>query len=177
MEELIAKRYVKALKEGIDPASIQAVSDIFSALSDSFKDEKFTTVVTNPNVSIADKSSILLEAVKPAKSEQLDNFIKLLVQNKRVEIIPAISEVLKKEIAISTKTFEGTVYCDSELDAKVIGDLSSGLSKKFDSAITLNFEKNDFNGIKVAVEGLGVEINFSKDRINNQIIQHIIKAI
>jgi F-type H+-transporting ATPase subunit delta len=37
--------------------------------------------------------------------------------------------------------------------------------------------KNDFNGIKVAVEGLGIEINFSKDRIDSQIIEHIIKAI
>lgn len=177
MEELIAKRYVKALKEGIDSASMQAVSDLFSALSDSFKDEKFIQVVTNPNVAVEDKSSILLEAVKPAKSEKLDNFIKLLVQNKRIEVIPAISEVLKKEIANTTKTFEGTVYSDTKLDSKVISDLSSGLSKKFDSTITLNFEKNDFNGIKVAVDGLGVEINFSKDRISNQIIQHIIKAI
>ncbi|MEJ2413734.1 MAG: F0F1 ATP synthase subunit delta [Sulfurimonas sp.] len=177
MEELIAKRYVKALKEGIDSASMQAASDVFSALSNSFKDEKFITVVTNPDVATEDKSNILLEAVKPAKSEELDNFIKLLVQNRRIEIIPAISQELKKDIANSTKTFEGTVYSDSELDAKVISDLSSGLSKKFDSTITLNFVKNDFNGIKVAVEGLGVEINFSKDRINNQIIQHIIKAI
>ena len=59
----------------------------------------------------------------------------------------------------------------------MISDLSSGLSKKFDSTISLNFVKNDFNGIKVTVEGLGIEINFSKDRIDNQIIQHIIKAI
>ena len=65
--------------------------------------------------------------------------------------------MLKKEIANTTKTFEGTVYSDTKLDSKVISDLSSGLSKKFDSTITLNFEKNDFNGIKVAVDGLGVE--------------------
>ncbi|WP_304543094.1 F0F1 ATP synthase subunit delta [Sulfurimonas microaerophilic] len=177
MEELIAKRYVKALKDGVDLASIEAISDVFSALSDSFKDDKFIKIVTNPDVTIEDKSNILLEAVKPANSEKLNNFVKLLVENKRIEVIPAISVELKKDIANSTKTYEGTVFSDSELDSKVISDLSSGLSKKFDSTITLNFVKNDFNGIKVAVDGLGVEINFSKDRIDNQIIQHIIKAI
>ncbi len=177
MEELIAKRYVKALKEGNDVASMEAMSDVFSVLSDSFKDEKFVNIVANPNVALEDKSNILLEAVKPANSEQLNNFVKLLVQNRRIQIIPAISAELKKDIANSTKTFEGTVYSDSDLDSKVISDLSSGLSKKFDSTISLNFVKSDFNGIKVAVEGLGIEINFSKDRIDNQIIQHIIKAI
>ena len=60
---------------------------------------------------------------------------------------------------------------------KLIEDLSAGLSKKFDSKISLHAVKNDFNGIKVDVEGLGIEINFSKDRIDSQIIEHIIKAI
>lgn len=177
MEELIAKRYVKALKEGNDIASMQTMSDVFAVLSDSFKDKKFVNVVTNPNVTKEDKTTILLEAVKPANSEKLNNFVKLLVQNGRISVIPAISAVLKKDIANSTKTYEGTVYSDSELDAQVISNLGGGLSKKFDSTIALNFVKNDFNGIKVTVEGLGVEINFSKDRISNQIIEHIIKAI
>ena len=33
------------------------------------------------------------------------------------------------------------------------------------------------NGIKVDVADLGVEINFSKSRINSQIVEHIVKAI
>ena len=56
MEELVAKRYVKALVEGSDVASMEAMSDVFSVLSDSFKDEKFVNVVTNPNVTSEDKS-------------------------------------------------------------------------------------------------------------------------
>jgi len=58
-----------------------------------------------------------------------------------------------------------------------VNELSSGLNKKFNSTITLTFVKNDFNGIKVEVVGLGIEINFSKDRIDSQMIEHIIKAI
>ncbi|MFT7859321.1 MAG: F0F1 ATP synthase subunit delta [Sulfurimonas sp.] len=177
MEELIAKRYVKALKESSDAASMEAISNVFSALSDSFKDEKFLNIVTNPNVTIEEKSNLLLEAVKPADSEKLNNFVKLLAEHRRVEIIPAISDVLKKDIADTTKTYEGTVYSDSDVDAKVVSELGSGLSKKFDASISLDFVKNDFNGIKVAVDGLGIEIDFSKERVNSQMIQHIIKAI
>jgi F-type H+-transporting ATPase subunit delta len=177
MEELIAKRYIKALKGEFDLETVQNISSLFDVLADSFKDDKFVSIIVNPEVKAEEKSAILLEAVKPAKSDKVDNFIKLLVENRRIEIIPAIAKELKRDIANTTKTYEGVVYSDSDIDAKVINELAAGLSKKFDSTISFTFVKNDFNGIKVEVEGLGIEINFSKDRIDSQIIEHIIKAI
>ncbi|MEA3371649.1 MAG: F0F1 ATP synthase subunit delta [Campylobacterota bacterium] len=177
MEELIAKRYIKALKSNSDLESMTNITTVFSALADSFKDEKFVQVIDNPNVQSAQKQEILLEAVKSAKSNQIDNLIKLLVENKRINIIPAIAVELVKDVANSTKTYTGVISSNSDIDVKVVAELSSGLSKRFDANITLTSIKNDFNGIKVDVEGLGIEINFSKDRIDSQIIEHIIKAI
>lgn len=177
MENIIAKRYIKALKEGADIAQMENMTMIFSTLSESFKDKKFVQIIDSPNVSFSDKSTILLQAVESAKSEKINNFIKLLVENKRINIIPAIAEALRKDVALSTKTYEGIVYSNNDIDTKTVQELSSGLSKKFDSKISLVFIKNNFDGIKVNVEDLGIEINFSKTRINNQIIEHIIKAI
>jgi len=177
MEELIAKRYIKALKANADLESMKEMSTVFSTLAQSFKNDKFLNIIDNPNVNVKDKSTILLDAVKQANSSKIDNFIKLLVENKRISIIPAIANELQKDIADSTKTYEGVVYSDTNIDTKLIEDLSAGLGKKFNATITLKSVKNDFNGIKVDVEGLGIEINFSKDRIDSQIIEHIIKAI
>jgi F-type H+-transporting ATPase subunit delta len=177
MEELIAKRYIKAVNDGADIASIQNMSDIFSTLAESFKDEKFLQIIESSNVTMSDKSDILLDAVKSANSSKVNNLIKLLVEKRRISIIPAIAKELKKDLAASTKTYSGIIYSDSEIDAKVMKELSDGLSKKFDSTISLDFVKNDFNGIRVDVNDLGVEINFSKDRINSQMIEHIVKAI
>ena len=177
MEELIAKRYIKAMTSGSDTASIQNMTDVFSVLAEAFKDEKFVQIIDSPNVSTNEKSEILLESVKSADSGQINNLIKLLVENKRINIIPAIAQELRKDLCASTKTYEGLVYSDSEIDAKTMEELSNGLSKKFDANISLVFVKNDFNGIKVDVEDLGVEINFSNTRINSQMIEHIVKAI
>ena len=177
MEELIAKKYIKALKQGSDLESMKNITELFSVLANSFSDEKFVGIVSNPHVSAKDKSEILLDAVKSASSDNVNNLIKLLVENKRINIIPAIAQELKKDIANSTKTYDGVIYSDSDIDTKVITELGNGLNKKFDSTITLAFVKNDFNGIKVEVAGLGIEINLSKDRIDSQIIEHIIKAI
>ena len=177
MEELIAKRYIKAIANASDMESMQNLTDIFSVLADSFKNEKFVQIIDNPNVSTKDKTEILLEAVASANSNSVNNLIKLLIENKRINIIPAIAQELRKEIANLSKTYEGVVYSNSKIDAKTIKELSSGLSKKFDATISLKYINDDFDGIKVGVEDLGIEINFSKQRINSQIIEHIVKAI
>ncbi len=177
MEKLIAKRYIKALKDGSDAEAVKNMSDVFATLAESFKDEKFIQIIDDPNVSASNKSEILLQAVKSVKSEKINNFIKLLVENKRINIIPAMAEALRKDIAVSTKTYEGIIYSNKAIATKIVEDLSNGLSKKFDSKISLTFVQNDFDGIKVDVEDLGVEIHFSKTRINAQLVEYIIKAI
>ena len=59
MEELIAKKYIKAVSDGSDIESTQNMSDVFSALAESFKDEKFVQIIANPNVSANAKSNII----------------------------------------------------------------------------------------------------------------------
>ena len=49
MEELIAKRYIKAINNGADISSMQNTAEIFSVLADSFRDKKFVQIIDNPN--------------------------------------------------------------------------------------------------------------------------------
>lgn len=177
MEELIAKRYIKALKKDADIASMEEMFSVLAGLAASFEDKRFVEVIANPYVSRDEKADMLLAAVASAKSEEINNLVKLLVEKNRISIIPALAEAMRKDIADTTKVYTGVVYSDQDIDAKIIEQLSSNISNKLNSNITLNFVKNDFNGIKVDVQDLGVEINFSKSRINNQIIEHILKAI
>jgi len=177
MEELIAKKYIKAMTNGSDIETVKNITTVFSILADSFKDKKFVNIIENPYINKSDKLSILLDAVKSVESKELDNFIKLIVENNRINIIPSIAEEMRKNLAKETKNYSGTIYSDTTIDKKLLTELGKGLSKKFDSKIKLTFVKSDFNGIKVDVEDLGVEINFSKSRINTQMIEHILKAI
>ncbi len=101
----------------------------------------------------------------------------LLVENRRINVIPTIAKELKKKIARITKTHTGFLFSDTQIEEQTLEQIGVSLGKRFDSTIALTFIKNDFNGIKVEVEGLGIEIDFSKDRIDRQVIEHIIKAI
>ncbi len=177
MQELIAKRYVKSLGEATGSESLANIAEVFNAIAASFSDEKFTSLMENPAVAKADKESILLDAVKSAQSEKLNNFIKLLVENGRISIIPAMAEEMRKEIARSSKNYSGVVYSNEDMDAKTLTDLSTGLSKKVDATVELTFIKSDYDGLKVEVADLDIEINFSKTRVNTQLVEHILKAI
>ena len=177
MEELIAKRYIKALKETTDEASLGSVSIIFDALASEFANTKFDQIMNSPDVAAAEKEALLLESVKGAKSDQVNNLIKLLVENGRINVIPAIAVEMKKEIARNTKSYSGVIYSNSDIDANTIKGLSTDLGKKVDASIELEFVKTDFDGIKLEVEDLGIEINFSKSRLNMQLVEHILKAI
>ncbi len=177
MEELIAKRYVKALKASLDAKSIADASGVFKELALAFNNEKFLHVIDSRDVAKSQKAEILLDAVKSAKSDKINNFIKLLVENGRINIIPAISSELSREISRMNKSYDGKVYSDSDIDAKTLAGISKGLSKKMDATISLEMIKNDFDGIKVEVEDLGIEVNFSKNRLNSQLVEHILKAI
>ena len=177
MRELIAKRYIKAIKEMSSEADFENISALFATLAESFENEKFLQVVNSPSVSNEQKKEILLGAVESAQSDAVNNLIALLAEKGRIDVIPAIADEMEKEIARLKKSFIGTVYSNSDMDPSAIEGLSSGLGKKVDASIALSFVKNDFDGVKVEVPDLNIEINFSKSRINTQLVEHILKAI
>jgi F-type H+-transporting ATPase subunit delta len=177
MEELVAKRYIKALSETMDKSSMQNMCDLFETLSKEFKNDAFMKIMNNPQIDSSKKEKILLDAVKSVNSVKINNFISLLVEKKRVGIIPAISTELKKNIARENRSYSGTVYSNNDLNSDALKSLSNGLGKKVDANIALEFIKSDFDGIKVEVEDLGIEINFSKSRLTSQLVDHILKAI
>ncbi len=177
MDTLVAKRYVKALKVSFKTNELVKLDTIFSALSDSLKQPGIARFMENPEINRNDKTSILLETIKSVKSVKLDNFFRLLIQNGRLSVIPSISKILKEEIASIKNSYTGYIYSNEALDDKSLVKLSKELGSKIGTRINLQYIKNDFNGIKIDVKDLGIEIDFSQTKIDSQIINHILKAI
>jgi len=177
MNELIAKKYVQALYKSLDMTALENALEIFEALSEALAQSDIAAVINAPQVSKEQRTQILLSAVEGAKSKEVENLLKLLVENARVALIGDIANGLKKIIADAKKSYSGVVYSDSTIEDEILTQLSEGLGKKFDSTISLSFVQSGFDGIKVDVEDLGVEISFSKARINKQIVEHILQAI
>ena len=176
MVDLVAKRYVKALMSQRDDESLKSIYDELKAISAAYNDDKFLLIVTSTEVTTENKIELILSFVENC-SDAVKNLIKLLGDNKRLSIIPSIVEGLKSEIAVINNSYEGVIYTDKELSSADVQKLNEQFAKKFDVNLQLTQNICDYNGIKVDIDGLGVEVGFSKERLKSQMIDHILKAV
>jgi F-type H+-transporting ATPase subunit delta len=175
MNDLVAKRYVKALLKEQDLDSALSIYNDIKDVATAFENEKFVSIISSMEVTNSSKVELITSFIKD--NDKVLNLIKLLADKKRLNIIPDIADELKKEISKLNNSYEGVVYTNVELDSSDLSSIQEKFAKKFDITLALTQNICDYDGIKVDIEDLGVEIGFSKDRLKSQMIEHILKAI
>jgi F-type H+-transporting ATPase subunit delta len=176
MEELIAKRYVKALKESMSKEELQEALEVFKAIAATFEDQKVKEVLLSPEVKEEKKAQLLIDALK-LQNKKLINLLKLLALKRRIGLIPQLAKELERELALMEKRFSGCVYSDFELSKEELALIQEALSKRTGATIELEQCGKEYDGIKVEVDTIGIEIDFSRSRIKKQLIENILKAI
>jgi F-type H+-transporting ATPase subunit delta len=175
--ELIAKRYIKPLMESCDQVSLENLAALLGSVAKAYENEKFILIMNSNTISVNDKCQLILDMVAPAKSSTVNNLIKLLAENGRLLLIPDLAEQLTREIARAKRTFSGRIYSNSVVDQASVETIARDLGTKMGATISLSYVASDFDGVRVEVDDLNVEINFSKSRLNAQLVEHILKAI
>ncbi len=175
MEELIAKRYAKALSSV--SRDLSAVSKVLDVLTEAMADEEVMAALSSPIVASAKKIEMLLAALGEGVDEALKNFIRILGENKRLDLIPAIAKVLNAELQQASNQYEGVVKSNQPLDEGDLSRLEKTLLEYTGSKIKLKHEKSELEGLRVSVDDLGIEVNFSKQRVKEQLIDFIKKSL
>lgn len=175
--ELIAKRYIKPLMESCDQVTLENLAVLLGNVAQSYNDQKFIAIMNSYDVSANTKCQLILDMVAPAKSSMVNNLVKLLAENGRLPLIPILASELNRSIASSKRMYKGRIYSNSVVDKASVDLIARDLGTKTGSTITLDYVASDFDGIRVEVDDLNVEINFSKSRLNAQLVEHILKAI
>ena len=176
MNDLVAKRYVKALIENRDIQTINNISYNLNTISSAFGDEKFISIISSPEVADYAKADLIISLVD-GNEQILNNFIKLLSEKRRLSLLPSIANELNIQIAKMNNSYVGVVYTNQELSNNYISSIEEQFSRKFNVTLSLSQKVCDYDGIKVDIDGLGVEISFSKERFKSQLIDHILKAV
>ena len=176
MNDLVAKRYVKALIDGRDNQVINSISGNLNTISSAFCDEKFISIITSPEVADNAKVDLIISLVDSTDGI-FKNFIKLLGENRRLSLLPIIAKELNTQIAKMNNNYIGVVYTNQVLSNDYVSSIEEQFSKKFNVKLSLTQNVCDYDGIKVDIDGLGVEISFSKERLKSQLIDHILKAV
>ncbi|AXX90299.1 ATP synthase F1 subunit delta [Arcobacter suis] len=177
MNDLVAKRYVKALVDGRNNDIINTISSKLNVISSAFADEKFNSIVSSPQIADCAKVDFIITLADGANDEVFKNFIKLLGEKRRLGLLPFIAKELNTQIAKMNNSYVGVVYTNLELSSDYVSSIEKQFSKKFDVKLSLSQNVCDYDGIKVDIDGLGVEISFSKERLKSQLIDHILKAV
>jgi len=175
MEELIAKRYATALSSV--SKDIKGVSAVLNVLTEAVSSEEVRTALTSPIVPAEKKTEMILSALGNDADATLVNFIKILGENKRLDLIPAIAKVLNADLQKESNKYEGVLKSSKKLEKEELNKLEKTLEKYTGSTIKLKQEKTDLDGLRVSVDDLGIEVNFSKQRVKEQLIDFIKKSL
>ena len=176
MIDLVAKRYVKALMSDRDTKSLEIVYSELKEISMAFTDEKFLLIISSTEVESSRKVELILSFIDKC-SESTANLVKLLGDNMRLNIIPAIVNELELELSVLNNSFKGVIYTNKELEKSDVDAINSQFSQKFKVDLELTQNICDYDGVKVSIDGLGVEVGFAKSRLKSQMINHILKAV
>ena len=174
MEELIAKRYAQALSSV--SKDLPGILEVLNVLSEVISNSEIKSTLTSPIISSESKTAMILSALSD-DDITLVNFIKVLGENKRLDLIPAITKVLNSDQQRVSNEYEGVLQSASSLDEATLANLEETLKKYTGSTIKLTQEKTDLDGLRVSVDDLGIEVNFSKQRVKEQLIDFIKKSL
>lgn len=175
MEELIAKRYAKALTSV--SKDIAGVAEVLGVLATTVVSPEIMSALKSPIISVDEKTEMMLATLGDAADSTFVNFIKILGENKRLDLIPAISKVLNADLQKISNKYEGVLSSKLALDDESLAKLEVTLKKYTGSTIKLTQEKTDLEGLRVSVDDLGIEVNFSKQRVKEQLIDFIKKSL
>ncbi len=177
MEALIAQKYAKAIFATKNSALISEFAEVLNGLSSAFGQSKtLSSTLNSPLLSDENKTKAILDAVGDKVDTKVMNFIKLLGENQRLSLIPAISKIINAKLQKETNSYQGVIYSNKQLDKSEISQLESTLSRHTGSTISLKEINSDIEGIKVSVDDLGIEVNFSKQRVKDQLLDFINQA-
>ena len=174
MEELIAKRYAQALSSV--SKDLSGILEVLNVLSEVISSSEIKSTLTSPIISSEQKTEMVLSAVSDDDSI-LVNLIKVLGENNRLDLIPAITKVLNSDQQRVSNEYEGVLKSASSLDEATLANLEETLKRYTGSTIKLTQEKTDLEGLRVSVDDLGIEVNFSKQRVKEQLIDFIKKSL
>ncbi|MBL6685554.1 MAG: F0F1 ATP synthase subunit delta [Methylophilaceae bacterium] len=127
-------------------------SDLLSLLSGLVKDVEFRAYLEDTKILDSDRESALMKCVGDI-DEHGKNFIKLLIENKRLMVIPHIFNLFEELKDSEEGTMEAQIIVAEKPEAAVVKSLIASLEKKFNRKIESNLviDKSIIGGTKIIV--------------------------
>jgi len=155
MAELVAKIYSQALFEAgkeenmLDEylEEIKLINEVFSEYKDFFE------LLKTPNISINEKKNIIDETFEGKVSSEIKNFLKIILDKRRIKNIFEIIEEYEKLYNEHNGVVKADAYTTMPLDEDTLKSLEDKLSSITDKNVKLEnkIDKSLIGGIKITL--------------------------
>jgi len=177
MSSLMAKRYVKALVSEVGFENIENLAHKFSTVSQLVSNNNnFQVSLISGYINKNEQREIFLELFSE-NNNKVKNFIELLIENNRIDELENIANELKIMSATYNKRFKGVLVANNEIDSVTMSHIQTGLQNRLNKIIELEVKSSDNEEIKVTINDLNLELSISRERLESDVISHILKAI
>lgn len=138
-----ARPYAQAaFEEAQKKADLKGWSEALVALAEALVHPEIRAVATNPRVTRAQLESLMVGLLGSQANAQQRNFVRVLVDNQRLLILPEIAAIFETLRAEAEKTVNVVVDSAFELSAaqqeKIIGSLKKRLGREIKLACKVN---------------------------------------
>jgi len=150
----VARPYAEAVfKLAIAEKSLTQWSKILKLAAEISENERIKLLIGNPLVSVRQLSDLILEIGGRKFTQEARNLITLMIENKRVLVLPQVSQLFEQLKAQHEGALEAQVTSAFELESdqlsKLISELEQKFKRKIDAKVTVDSDL--IGGIKVEI--------------------------
>ncbi|HRO53845.1 MAG TPA: F0F1 ATP synthase subunit delta [Alicycliphilus sp.] len=152
----IARPYAEALykactgKAGTDLNGACAWVDELAAIA---ANPQLRQLLDNPKVTAQQLFDVITGVAKTALPEMAHNFLRTLLDNGRVQVLPEIATQFRALVNQGNGSSDAVVYSAFPLDANALAELSATLQKRFARTLNLSVQTDEslIGGVRVVV--------------------------
>lgn len=140
-----ARPYAQAaFEEAQKQSALKAWSDMLIGLSDAVQNPEVSAIIGNPKVSKTKAAALMDALIGVAANAEQRNFVRILADNRRLQVLPEIATIFDSLKAEAEKTVNVVVESAFELSAaqqdKIVSSMKKRMGKEVKLACNVNKE-------------------------------------
>jgi F-type H+-transporting ATPase subunit delta len=166
MAELItvARPYAEAVfRLGKESGKLDQWSEVLAKLGVIADDKLAQTVASDPRYSAAQVQQLLVELLGAGVSDEVKNFVTLIIENGRFTVLPAIRDLYESYKAAEAGEVEAQIESAFPLNAAQVEELKTSLAQHFKRKVTATTSTNPelIGGVKVTVGDVVIDASIA----------------
>lgn len=149
----IARPYAEALFKAAPAIDQSEILVWLGALAEVAGNSELRQLAADPVVSAQMLFSVFKDVAKIDMSDLATNFLKTLIDNNRVDILPEVFRQYRELVNLQSGLADGVIYSPFAMTAEAIADVLPALERRFGKKLklTVSLDNSLIGGIRVVV--------------------------